>query len=84
MSDIQVIEVQRVHNGWLKLLLHLQNSVPGVFQLVFPDAESARNASSRMSANISRNPTWFRLVLLQRGSCIYVIKTDFMHKVAIR
>lgn len=84
MANVEVISLSNVPEKWLKLMLHLQNSSPGAFQLIFPSAKEAKNASKSMWAVMKRNPTWFPLVLMQRDCSIYVIKTQYVRKVMIQ
>lgn len=84
MNKPQVINMAKVPEKWLKLMLHLQNAVPGVFQLIFPDATTARKANDKICAVIDRNPTWFHLLILQRKTSIFVIKTQHMQKVVVK
>ena len=84
MHETQVIHLNNVPEKWVKLLLQLQNALPGAFQLVFPDAKTAQSASSRIRAAIDRYPVWFHMVICQRDRCVYVIKTQYVQKVMIR
>ena len=81
---IKEINLNRTPDKWMKLMLHLQNAVPGVFQLIFPDAETARKAANRMSTAVDRHPTWFQMLVAQRGCSVYVIKTQHVQKVVIK
>jgi hypothetical protein len=83
MNKTQVIDISNVPHRWLTLLLHLQNAVPGVFQLIFPDAQAARDAQHRMSKSMATHPTWFHMLIVQRDCCVYVIKTQYVQKVVI-
>lgn len=84
MSKTQMINLGRDSERWLKLMLHLQNSLPGVFRCMFDDEQTARTAAHRMCANINRHPSWFNMVVCQRGCEVYVIKTQYVQKVMIR
>lgn len=84
MNKTQTINMAKVPDRWLKLMLHLQNAVPGVFQLIFPDVEAARKANRRISSVVERHPSWFPMVVCQRDCCVYVIKTQYVQKVVIR
>lgn len=84
MSKTQVINLINVHDKWLKLMLHLQNALTGAFQLIFPDADTARIAANRMNDAVDRHSEWFNLVICKRGSYVYVFKTQNVQKVVIR
>jgi hypothetical protein len=78
-----VVNLGRTPEKWLKLMLHLQNSMPSTFRLVFPDEASASNAGSKLIRVIQRQPTWFDVVITRRGCDVYVIKTQDVQKVVI-
>ena len=84
MAKTEVINLGRTPEKWLKLMLRLQNSLIGTYQLTFPDVETARNAAKNIKAVMDKDPTWFQLVSIQRGCNIYVIKTQHVQKVVIR
>ncbi len=84
MNKTQTINIGKLHQKWLKLMLHLQNAVPGVFQLIFPDAKAARTAQHRMSCVVDTHPGWFHMLIVQRDCCVYVVKTQYVQKVVIR
>jgi len=83
MAKTEVIKMSGTSEKWLKLMLHLQNSLVGTYQLTFRDVEAARNAAKSIKAVMDKDPTWFQLVSLQRGCNIYIIKTQFVQKVVI-
>ena len=84
MSKTQVINLGKTDDKWLKLMHYLQNALPGTYQLVFPDSDSAVKASRRLSEMVTRHPTWFPMVVCQRYSCVYVIKVPFAQKVIVK
>jgi hypothetical protein len=84
MSKTQVINLHNLPDKWLKLMLHIQNSVPNVFQLTFPDDKTARTAGNRMNMVMSRHPSWFNLMVCQRGCEVYVAKINNVQKVVIK
>lgn len=79
----QMINLGRTPGRYLRLMHHLQNGLPGVYRVMFSDVETARNASKQIKAILDRHPTWFDLVVMQRGCDIYVIKNHVVKKVVI-
>lgn len=84
MNKTQVINLGQTPEKWLKLMLHLQNAIPGVFQLIFPDVEAARKATHRMTNAVDRHSEWFHLIICQRGCGVYVIKTQYIQQVVLK
>jgi hypothetical protein len=83
MPKTEVVKLGRTPEKWLKLMLHLQNSIPSTFRLVFTDEASASDAGSKLNRVIQRQPTWFNTVITRRGCDIYIIKTQGVQKVVI-
>ena len=83
MRNVAVIKVSGVDEGWLKLLLHIQNSPISTFQLIFPDRATARRASQRMQAAKQRRATWFHMTMFQRDNCVYVLNDRYIKKAVI-
>lgn len=84
MSNVNVITLGRGDDKWVNLMYHLQNSTNGAFEISFADREEAKSACKSMSAVVSRRPTWFHLVVFQRGCSVYVIDTKLMQKAVLR
>ena len=84
MSNVHVITMDRGDDKWVNLMYHLQNSIHGVSEVSFADKEEARNACKNMSAVVHRRPTWFHMVVFQRGCSVYVIDTKRMQRVVLR
>jgi hypothetical protein len=84
MNKTQVICLNRTPEKWMKLMLHLQNAIPGVFQLVFPDEKAASGAAKCMVELVNRRPTWFKMLVIKRGCTVCVIKTQYVQKVVIK
>ena len=84
MSNVHVITLDRGDDKWVSLLHHFQNSVHGAFEISFADKESARKAGKAIAALTRHHPTWFRMIVFQRGCSLYVIKIQSMHKVVLK
>lgn len=84
MSKVQVINLTKTHEKWVKLLLYFQNGLPGVYQIILPDAETATKTMKKLYAALGRHPSWFNLMISQRENLIYVIKTQFVQKVVLK
>ena len=83
MSKAQVIKVSGVDEGWVKLLLHVQNSCVGGFQFIFDSSSDARKACQRMQVVLVRRSSWFHLIVFQREHCVYVFKEQYIQKAVI-
>ena len=71
------------HQKWQRLLLMIQNSPHASFRIAFKDNEEARTVLQKLYRAIWDRPSWFNLVLCQRGCDIYIIKPDKAQKVVI-
>lgn len=81
---MEIINMAKTNDKWLKLMLHLNNSVPHVFRIECPDEETARKHYHRMTNVIKQHPTWFDMAVTRRGSDVFVVKSYFAQKVVIR
>ena len=84
MRNVPVIQASNVEGGWLKLLMHLQNSPEAAFQLVFDNKEQARTAYQRMHVVALRRSSWFHMVMFCRDCCVYVLKEMYIKKAVIK
>lgn len=80
---MEVINIGHLRDKWVKLLLRLQNSTSFGFQCVFPDKESASRGLKQLSNAIRTHPTWFKMIVVQKGTTVYALKTQFIKKVVI-
>lgn len=69
---------------WQRLLLYMQNSPHTSFRMRFEDHDKARDTLQRLHKTMMNRPSWYDLVLCQRGCDIYVIKPDKAQKVVIQ
>ena len=85
MDNVQVINLVDVPNGWLKLMLHFQNSTKHtVFRCTFPNKDAAVKANHMMCEVIRRRSTWFDLIVALRGCDVYVVKVNRAKNVEVR
>lgn len=84
MSNVYVITLSRGDDKWVNLMYHLQNSTHSVFEISFADREKAREACKNMAAVMARRPSWFHLVVFQRGCSVYAINTKCMQKAVLK
>lgn len=84
MDEVKIITMKKTTGKWLKLMLNLNNSVPHIFRIVCKDEDSAKKTFHRLDNVIREHPTWFDMVVIRKGSDVYVVKTYFAQKVVIR
>ena len=85
MDNVQVIDIVDVNEGWLKLMLHFQNSAHyQVFKIISPNKEEAIKCRRRMEETIRRNPSWFNMIVAARGCDVYAVKLNRARTVEVR
>ena len=82
MEKVKVINLTG-NNKWLNLLHCLNNSVPHIFAIQCKDETEAKYTAHWMQNVITGHQTWFPMVIIRRGSEVYVIKTQFSQKVVV-
>lgn len=68
---------------WQKLLLYMQNSPNTLFRIKFDNHDQASDTYNRLHKAMLSRPSWYNLILCERGCDIYVIKPDKARKVVI-
>ena len=84
MAEAQVIDMVDVKDGWLKLMLRFANSTDTVFRCECRNKEEALIARNNLNNTIRNRDTWFNMIVVQRGTDVYVVKVDRAKRVVIR
>lgn len=79
----QVIDVSRAHCKWQKLLVYLQNRIPDVFILEFPDELAAKRAEKNISRALRDGVPGCTMMHVHRGCNVYIVKLQNAQKVVI-
>ena len=84
MADVQVIDMVDVKDKGMKLMLLLQNSTSKVFRVDFDNMAEARRMYYRMLKIINRNPSWFSIIVVMRGTSVFVVNVKDARKVVLK
>ena len=84
MMSIKEINMCGVTHKWLALMNYIRHSAPAVYQINFPDSKKASDVAKRLYSTVERNPTWFDVVIINKGCTVYVIKNDNIQKVVLK
>ena len=81
MGNTEVINMAGVADKWLNLMLHVVNSTDTVFRIQFSDKKEAGNKRSHIHKTVQENR--FNMLVVRRGSDVYVVKLGGAKKVRI-
>ena len=84
MADVQVIDMVDVKDKWTKLMLLLQNSTRKVFRFDFDNMAKTRRMYSSMLEVVNRNPSWFSIIVVMRGTSVFVVNVKDARKVVLK